>query len=108
MKSGPLQCIRQFKSRQLVCKVANATQCQYTQCIKLSVFSVFGSLVTFMTCCDVLLYYVLQLPLPDGYVAERFGHSVSTLQLGPHCMWLILFGGRYCKADTVIIELSEY
>ena len=41
----------------------------------------------------------------QGYVDGK--HSVSTLQLGPYCMWLILFGGGYCKADTVIIELSE-
>ena len=51
---------------------------------------------------------VLQLPLPDEYGAEQYCHSVSTLQLGPHCMWLILFGGLPYKADTVIIELSEY
>ena len=55
----------------------------------------------------LVLYCDLQLPVPDEYVAKRYGHSVSTLQLGPHCMWLILFGGGYRKADTVIIELSE-
>ena len=56
----------------------------------------------------LLLYYVLQLPLPDEYVAERYYHSVSTLQLGPHCMWLILFGGFPHQADSIIIELCEY
>ena len=57
----------------------------------------------------VIKYCVLlQLPLPDKYVAARHQHSVSTLQLGSHCMWLILFGGLVCKANTVIIELSEY
>ena len=53
-----------------------------------------------------VLYYVLQLPLP--YAAKRAYHSVSRLQLGPHCMWLILFGGYPYKANTAIIELSEY
>ena len=56
-----------------------------------------------MRCC-----YNLQLPLPDKYAARRYGHSLSTLQLGPHCMWLILFGGWYYKSNTVIIELSKY
>ena len=62
-----------------------------------------------MWCVVVVL--CSQLPLPDEYVAERSYHSVSTLQLGPHCMWLILFGGWYYKAETFIVELrpgSQY
>ena len=55
---------------------------------------------------DFIDVIFLQLPLPDESVAERDYHSVSTLQLGPHCMWLILFGGWFFKADTVIIEIS--
>ena len=54
-----------------------------------------------------VLFFVLQLPLPDEHVAERDYHSVSTLQLGPHIMWLILFGGAPFKSDTIIIELNE-
>ena len=57
---------------------------------------------------DIMCCVPLQLPLPDESVDERNRHSVSTLQLGPHCMWLILFGGADFKANTVIIELSEY
>ena len=73
--------------------------------IKLSVFSILKPSWHSMMCCCI---HVLQLPLPDKYVAKRRYHSISTLQLGPHCMWLILFGGFPYKADTVIIELSEY
>ena len=73
--------------------------------IKLSVFSILKPSWHSVMCCCI---HVLQLPLPDKYVAKRRYHSISTLQLGPHCMWLILFGGFPYKADTVIIELSEY
>ena len=55
----------------------------------------------------------LQLPLPDT-VTERVWHSLSTIQLSPHNVLLVAFGGRrsfysnHKLFDTVLIELSEY
>ena len=55
----------------------------------------------------------LQLLLPDS-VTKRIWHSVSSLQLSSHCVWLIVFGGRKSPEDinsrishTAIIELSK-
>ena len=54
----------------------------------------------------------LQLPLPDT-VTERVFHSLSAIQLSPHNVLLVAFGGQRSYhgdnlSDTVLIELSEY
>ena len=56
----------------------------------------------------------LQLPLPDT-VTERVWHSISAIQLSPHNVLLVAFGGYRSLnivdnylSDTVLIELSEY
>ena len=54
----------------------------------------------------------LQLPLPDT-VTERVYHSLSAIQLSPHNVLLVAFGGRRSHysaklSDTVLIKLSEY
>ena len=53
----------------------------------------------------------LQLPLPD-IVTRRMYHSLSAIQLSPHNVLLVAFGGRRSftgvLSDTVLIELSEY
>ena len=61
------------------------------------------------------LVYILQLSLPDS-VTERYYHSLSALQLSPHSVLLVIFGG--CRelglfdsvnlSHTVLIELSEH
>ena len=53
----------------------------------------------------------LQLPLPDT-VTEHVWHSLSAIQLSPHNVLLVAFGGRRSLdsdklSDTVLIELSE-
>ena len=80
----------------------HATHSRFVACISLCMTE------PFMTHIYTIFVVFLQLPLLDESVAERYWHSVSTLQLGPHCVWLILFGGWYFRADTVIIEISEY
>ena len=57
----------------------------------------------------VILYdnnvcYLLQLPVPES-VTRRYYHSVSTFQLGPQCVWLVVFGGMTC---TSIVELGKH
>ena len=52
-------------------------------------------------------YCVLQLSVSNS-VAERQYHSMTALYMGPHCVWLLVFGGYPNIADTTIIELSEY
>ena len=57
------------------------------------------------------IVYILQLSLPDS-VAKRCIHSVSALQLSPHSVLLVIFGGRRSPGSarlshTVLIELSE-
>ena len=54
----------------------------------------------------------LQLPLPDT-ATKRVWHSLSAIQLSPHNVLLVAFGGVKSLgsdklSDTVIIELSEY
>ena len=55
----------------------------------------------------------LQLPLPDT-VTERVWHKLSAIQLSPHNVLLVAFGGQRSLysdkplSDTVLIELSEY
>ena len=54
----------------------------------------------------------LQLPLPDT-VTERVWHSLSAIQLSPHNVLLVAFGGQRSpggdkQSHTVLIELSEY
>ena len=46
-------------------------------------------------------------------VTERMGHSLSVIQLSPHNVLLVMFGGRRYHnsarlSDTVLIELSEF
>ena len=53
----------------------------------------------------------LQLPLPDT-VTKRMLHSLSAIQLSPHNVLLVAFGGRRSVysvrlSGTVLIELSE-
>ena len=52
-------------------------------------------------------------------VASRLYHSVSAFTLGPHCIWLVLFGGvsdivddkdwqdQSMLSNTAVIELGE-
>ena len=59
-----------------------------------------------------MLDFGLQLPLPDT-VTEREWHSLSAIQLSPHNVLLVAFGGRRSiysdkLSDTVLIELCEY
>ena len=54
----------------------------------------------------------LQLPLPDT-VTERYYHSLSAIQLSPHNVLLVAFGGkRSLSGDkishTALVEWSEY
>ena len=54
----------------------------------------------------------LQLPLPDTEI-KHVNHSLSAIQLSPHNVLLVAFGGRRSYysdklSDTVLIELSEY
>ena len=44
-------------------------------------------------------------------MTEREYHSVSAFHLEANCVWILVFGGIADdpdKADTAIIELSEY
>ena len=59
-----------------------------------------------------LFGFGLQLPLPDT-VTERMYHSLSAIQLSPHNVLLVAFGGRRSVSgdnlsQTALIELSEY
>ena len=52
----------------------------------------------------------MQLSLPES-VTKRGYQSVSVFHLGPHCVWLLVFGGRIPQkivAYTAIIELGKY
>ena len=52
----------------------------------------------------------LQLPLPDT-VTERYYHSLSAIQLSPHNVLLVAFGGWRSFTGLVssfLVELSEY
>ena len=54
----------------------------------------------------------LQLSLPDT-VTKRMYHSLSAIQLSPHNVLLVAFGGRRSLLEdklshTVLVELSEY
>ena len=40
----------------------------------------------------VIIIYFFQLSLPDS-VTERQYHSLSAIQLSPHCVLLVIFGG---------------
>ena len=65
---------------------------------------------TFQDWFDIV--YILQLSLPDS-VTERHVHSLSALQLSPHSVLLVIFGGRRSLGSaklshTVVIELSEH
>ena len=56
-------------------------------------------------------YTCIQLPLPNS-VTERRYHSVSAIQLSPHSVLLVVFGGLKSLdsvklSHTVLIELSE-
>ena len=56
----------------------------------------------------VIIVYVLQLVLYKA-VTERSHHSVSTFQLGPKCVWVVVFGGRSgdrAISCTTIVELG--
>ena len=59
-----------------------------------------------------LFGFCLQLPLPDT-VTKRVYQSLSAIQLSPHNVLLVAFGGVRSLfgdklSDTVLIELSEY
>ena len=54
----------------------------------------------------------LQLPFPDT-VTERMYHSLSAIQLSPHNVLLVAFGGKRSLSGanlshTALVELSEY
>ena len=58
------------------------------------------------------IVYIFQLSLPDS-VTERYNHSISALQLSPHSVLLVIFGGRRSPGSTrlshtVLIELSKH
>ena len=58
-----------------------------------------------------MLCFGLQLSLPDT-VTDRMWHSLSAIQLSPHNVLLVAFGGvrslsGASLSDTVLIELSE-
>ena len=60
----------------------------------------------------VIIIYFFQLSLPDS-VTERQYHSLSAIQLSPHCVLLVIFGGWKSPdsarlSHTVLIELSEH
>ena len=73
-----------------------------------------------------VIFCILQIDLPDT-VSVRYNHSLSSLMIGPHCVWLVVVGGVVkAKKRTVdgvnkwlgtsvsspnisiLIELSEY
>ena len=73
-----------------------------------------------------VISYILQIDLPDT-VSERYSHSLSSLMIGPHCVWLVVLGGRvnpemrnvdgvdkyfshFVSSPNIsmLIELSEY
>ena len=69
------------------------------------------ALQSIYTCHDNVVSYILQINLPNT-VTEREGHSLSTFIMGPHCVWLIVLGGKlqYEGADVTdpnIIMLLE-
>ena len=56
--------------------------------------------------------FVLQVTLPE-LITKRGSHTVSTFQLAPHCVWLVVFGGQRQVGATVIactaiVELGEH
>ena len=58
------------------------------------------------------IVYILQLSLPDS-VTKRYHHSLSALQLSPHSVLLVIFGGMRSPGSarlshTVLIQLSEH
>ena len=63
---------------------------------------------------QLMFLYILQINLPYS-VTERYGHSLSTFIMGPHCVWLIVVGGKlqFQGADvtdpniTMLIELGK-
>ena len=66
------------------------------------------------TCtCNCLKCCLLQLSVP-GLVTKRHFHSLSTVQLSPRIVWLLIFGGWRSAYDTdplshfAIVELCEY
>ena len=64
-----------------------------------------------MLVCMICMCCLLQLPLPESFTG-RWCHSVSTFQLGPHCVWLVVFGGLRTLSDrelacTAIAELGQ-
>ena len=67
-----------------------------------------------MPCIRYCMFgFGLQLPLPHT-VTRRVYHSLSAIQLSPHNVLLVAFGGRRSftssaiLSDTVLIELSMY
>ena len=60
----------------------------------------------------LMLYYIIQLSLPVS-VTKRCFHSLSALQLSPHSVLLVIFGGTRSRGSaslshTALIELSEH
>ena len=60
----------------------------------------------------MLVCTLFQLSLPDS-VTGRYFHSLSALQLSPHSVLLVMFGGRRSRgtaklSHTIVIELSEH
>ena len=57
--------------------------------------------------------FCLKLPVLPDTVTERMWHSLSAIQLSPHNVLLVAFGGRRSLSGdnlshTVLVELSEY
>ena len=52
---------------------------------------------------------IIQLVLPQS-VTTRWWHSLSLYPISPHCVLLVVNGGRYLSKlkDTVIVELGKY
>ena len=65
-------------------------------------------------CIRQILYiwFDIQLPLPDT-VTDRMWHSLSAIQLSPHNVLLVAFGGQRSLlgdnlSHTALVKLSEY
>ena len=53
----------------------------------------------------ILCLYILQINLRDS-VTERCGHSLSTIIMGQHCVWLIVVGGHAKFNEVAVTYLN--
>ena len=38
------------------------------------------------------MYISIQIPLPESVIGKYF-HSLTAVQMSPHCLWLVIVGG---------------